>query len=129
MNSSTMMRGSISLYYLTRFFVIAPLQPISACFYKRGVAHVLGHAIMHRISTEHIEDEANAFAGELLVPERQFRRLLIGQKVTLEWLARQKAYWRTSMAFLLYRVGEVGAHTRHQTEMREGRQPRRFGRR
>ncbi len=81
-----------------------------------SLAHELGHAIMHRIPTDHIEDEANAFAGELLVPERQFRRLLIGQKVTLEWLARQKAYWRTSMAFLLYRVGAVDVLTRHQSE-------------
>jgi Zn-dependent peptidase ImmA (M78 family)/transcriptional regulator with XRE-family HTH domain len=81
-----------------------------------SLAHELGHAIMHRIPTDQIEDEANAFAGELLVPERLFRRLLIGQRVTLEWLARQKAYWRTSMAFLLYRAGAIGALTRHQSE-------------
>jgi Zn-dependent peptidase ImmA (M78 family) len=81
-----------------------------------SLAHELGHAIMHRIPTDDIEDEANAFAGELLLPERQFRRILVGQTVTLEWLARQKAYWRTSMAFLLYRAGAVGALTRHQSE-------------
>jgi Zn-dependent peptidase ImmA (M78 family) len=52
----------------------------------------------------------------LLVPEKLFRRLLIGQRITLEWLARQKAYWRTSMAFLLYRAGAIGALTRHQSE-------------
>jgi transcriptional regulator with XRE-family HTH domain len=43
-----------------------------------SLAHELGHTIMHRIPTDHIEDEANAFAGELLVPERLFRCLLIG---------------------------------------------------
>jgi Zn-dependent peptidase ImmA (M78 family)/transcriptional regulator with XRE-family HTH domain len=83
---------------------------------RLSLAHELGHVIMHRIPTDNIEDEANAFAGELLVPERQFRRLLIGQRITLEWLARQKAYWRTSMAFLLYRAGAVGALSRNQSE-------------
>ncbi len=81
-----------------------------------SLAHELGHAIMHRVPTDNIEDEANAFAGELLLPERQYRRLLVGQTITLEWLARQKAYWKTSMAFLLYRAGAVGAITRHQSE-------------
>lgn len=81
-----------------------------------SLAHELGHVIMHQIPTDQIEDEANAFAGELLVPERLFRRSLIGQKITLEWLARQKSYWRTSMAFLLYRASAIGALTRHQSE-------------
>lgn len=81
-----------------------------------SLAHELGHIIMHRVPTDDIEDEANAFAGELLVPERQFRRSVIGHRITLEWLARQKAYWRTSMAFLLYRAGALGLMTRHQSE-------------
>ena len=81
-----------------------------------SLAHELGHIIMHRVPTADIEDEANAFAGELLVPERVFWRSLIGHRVTLEWLAQQKAYWKTSMAFLLYRAGAIDAITRHQSE-------------
>jgi Zn-dependent peptidase ImmA (M78 family)/transcriptional regulator with XRE-family HTH domain len=81
-----------------------------------SLAHELGHTIMHSVPTDHIEDEANAFASELLVPEAQFRKALIGQKITLEWLARQKAYWRTSMAFLLFKAGQIDAITRHQSE-------------
>lgn len=96
-----------------------------AIFLKRGVpadrarfslAHELGHIIMHRVPTESIEDEANSFAGELLVPEKVFRRSLLGHRLTLEWLARQKAYWRVSMQFLLYRAGALDLVTRHQTE-------------
>ena len=83
---------------------------------RASLAHELGHIIMHRLPTDFIEDEANAFAAELLVPERQFRRSMIGQRITLEWLARQKAYWKTSMAFLLYRAGEIEGITRHQAE-------------
>jgi Zn-dependent peptidase ImmA (M78 family)/transcriptional regulator with XRE-family HTH domain len=81
-----------------------------------SLAHELGHTIMHSIPTDHIEDEANAFASELLVPESQFRKSIIGQKITLEWLARQKAYWKASMAFLLYKSTQIDALTRHQSE-------------
>jgi Zn-dependent peptidase ImmA (M78 family)/transcriptional regulator with XRE-family HTH domain len=83
---------------------------------RASLAHELGHIIMHRMPTDSIEDEANAFAAEFLIPERQYRRTIIGQRVTLEWLARQKAYWKASMGFLLYRAGAVDAITRHQSE-------------
>ncbi len=83
---------------------------------RASLAHELGHIIMHKLPTDFIEDEANAFAAEFLVPERFFRRSVIGQRLTLEWLARQKAFWKTSMAFLLYRAGEIEAITRHQSE-------------
>jgi Zn-dependent peptidase ImmA (M78 family)/transcriptional regulator with XRE-family HTH domain len=81
-----------------------------------SLAHELGHIIMHAVPTDTIEEEANAFAGELLVPEKQFRRGAIGQRVNLEWLARQKAYWKVSMALLLYRAGALDVLTRHQSE-------------
>jgi Zn-dependent peptidase ImmA (M78 family)/transcriptional regulator with XRE-family HTH domain len=81
-----------------------------------SLAHELGHVIMHRVPTDDMEDEANAFAAELLVPEKAFRRSLIGQKITLEWLARQKAYWRVSMAFLVFQAGVSNLITRHQSE-------------
>jgi Zn-dependent peptidase ImmA (M78 family) len=81
-----------------------------------SLAHELGHAIMHRIPTDHIEDEANAFASELLLPEKALQRALIGHRVSLELLARMKAYWRVSMASILYRMGQLGIITRHQSE-------------
>lgn len=84
---------------------------------RASLAHELGHVVMHRVSTDTMEDEANAFASELMVPERSYRRQFIGRNgISLEWLALQKAYWRMSMAFLLYRAGAVDAITRHQSE-------------
>jgi Zn-dependent peptidase ImmA (M78 family)/transcriptional regulator with XRE-family HTH domain len=83
---------------------------------RASLGHELGHIIMHKVPTDFIEDEANAFAAEFLVPERQFRRSIIGQRITLEWLARQKAYWKASMGFLLYHATEIEAITRHQSE-------------
>lgn len=81
-----------------------------------SLAHELGHIIMHTVPSDAIEEEANAFASEFLVPEKQFRRAAIGQRITLEWLARQKASWKVSMAFLLYNAGSHGVLTRHQSE-------------
>lgn len=84
---------------------------------RASLAHELGHVIMHRVPTDSIEDEANAFASEFMVPERQFRRQFAGRgHVTLDWLARQKAYWKMSMGFLLYQMGAREMVTRHQTE-------------
>lgn len=84
---------------------------------RASLAHELGHVIMHTIPTDTMEDEANAFASEFMVPERLFRRQFAGRSgVTLEWLARQKAYWKASMAFLLYRAGALEMVTRHQSE-------------
>ena len=84
---------------------------------RASLAHELGHVIMHRIPTDSIEDEANAFAAEFMVPEKSFRRQFLGRSgVTLEWLAQQKAYWKMSMAFLLYRLGALEIVSRHQTE-------------
>lgn len=84
---------------------------------RASLAHELGHVIMHRIPTESMEDEANAFAAELMVPERLFRRQFMGRAgISLEWLAGQKAYWKMSMAYLLYRAGVIDVITRHQSE-------------
>jgi len=84
---------------------------------RASLAHELGHVVMHRFPTETMEEEANAFAAQLMVPERQFRRQFIGRSgISLEWLALQKAYWKMSMAFLLYRAGAIDAITRHQSE-------------
>lgn len=81
-----------------------------------SLAHELGHVIMHRVPTDGMEEEANAFAGELLVPEKLLRRQLIGNRISLEFLARQKAYWRTSMAFILYRASALEMISRNQSE-------------
>ena len=48
-----------------------------------SLAHELGHIIMHRIPTDEMEDEANRFAGEFLVPEKLLTNQVIGNRVTL----------------------------------------------
>jgi Zn-dependent peptidase ImmA (M78 family)/transcriptional regulator with XRE-family HTH domain len=83
---------------------------------RHSLAHELGHVIMHRVPTDEMEDQASGFASELLVPEKQFRRHVIGNRITLEFLARQKMYWKVSMASLLYRAGHLGLINRNQSE-------------
>lgn len=81
-----------------------------------SLAHELGHIIMHRIPTDSIEDEANTFAAELLVPEKELRRDLIGGRITLERLARLKARWRVSMQFLLFQAKVIGCLSDNQSQ-------------
>ncbi|MCA8940866.1 MAG: ImmA/IrrE family metallo-endopeptidase, partial [Planctomycetes bacterium] len=82
---------------------------------RASLAHELGHIIMHRVPNEDMEDEANAFASEFMVPEKTYRRQFIGRVgISLEWLALQKRYWRMSMAFLLYQASATDSITRHQ---------------
>jgi Zn-dependent peptidase ImmA (M78 family)/transcriptional regulator with XRE-family HTH domain len=81
---------------------------------RASLAHEIGHVIMHRVPTDTIEDEAYTFGAELLLPERELRRELIGGRVTLERLARLKAKWRVSMQFILYQAGELDCIKPHQ---------------
>lgn len=81
-----------------------------------SLAHELGHVIMHRVPTDSIEEEANTFAAEFLVPEKELRRDLIGGRVTLERLAQLKAHWKVSMQFLLYQAAVGGVLNRNQSQ-------------
>ena len=66
------------------------------------LCHELGHLVMHDVPNPNMEDEANAFASEFLMPERDVAPHL--DRLTLERLAVLKPYWRVSMAALLMRA-------------------------
>jgi Zn-dependent peptidase ImmA (M78 family)/transcriptional regulator with XRE-family HTH domain len=83
---------------------------------RYSLAHELCHVIAHRVPTPTMEDEANTFAAELLVPEKELRRDLIGGRITLERLARLKARWHVSIQFLLYQAKDIGSLTEHQAQ-------------
>src|SRR5260370_38582809 len=74
---------------------------------RASLGHEIGHVIMHRVPTDTMEDEAYTFAAELLVPERELRRDMIGGRISLESLARLKAKWRISRQFLLHQAGRT----------------------
>jgi len=75
---------------------------------RYSLAHELGHIVMHRIPHDKIEDEANYFAGEFLLPENEIRAYL--SNISIESLANLKRYWKVSMQAILvhaYRLNKI----------------------
>jgi Zn-dependent peptidase ImmA (M78 family)/transcriptional regulator with XRE-family HTH domain len=70
------------------------------------LAHEIGHLVMHRAPHDQVEDEAWAFASELLMPETEIRTKFF--PATLESLAALKPQWGVSMQALLKRGEDLG---------------------
>jgi len=73
------------------------------------LTHEIGHIVMHEYMTEDMEREADEFAAEFLMPERDIKSQLYD--VSLVKLASLKPYWRVSMNALLKRAGDLGTVT------------------
>lgn len=81
------------------------------------LAHELGHLIMHYSFPEglkKIEDEADQFASEFLLPEDAMRREITAP-VTLTSLAELKPRWGVSIAALTMRAKELEIITERQS--------------
>ena len=76
------------------------------------LAHELAHVIMHRLPNPSMEDEANEFAAELLMPRREIKPSLYA--LTLAKLIDLKRYWKVSMAALIERAYQLKTITEHQ---------------
>lgn len=74
---------------------------------RLSLAHELGHLIMHAIPNPDIEDQANRFAAELLLPEYDVRSDLTD--LTIAKLAILKRYWKASMNAILKRAEDIRA--------------------
>jgi Zn-dependent peptidase ImmA (M78 family) len=83
---------------------------------RYSIAHELGHLVMHRASKgliKQLEDEANAYASELLVPYEAF--LALAQDgVSLTFLGDQKKLWGVSVQTLARRSRDMGELTERQ---------------
>lgn len=81
--------------------------------YRWTLAHELGHVVLHHhLSTApqgDVEQEADAFAGELLMPAADIRGYLYG--LTLPRLAQLKQVWRVSMRALVMRAKSMNRIT------------------
>lgn len=80
------------------------------------LAHEIGHIVMHTLHSEDQEREANEFASEFLMPEREIKPDL--RSLTMAKLGPLKQYWKASMAALIRRA--------HDLEQITDRQYRRF---
>lgn len=80
------------------------------------LAHEFGHMVMHEVPKSTMEEEANGFASEFLVPGQEIRPSF--SEVTLRTLATLKPYWKVSMAALLecaYQIGKISSNQRRWT--------------
>lgn len=76
-----------------------------------SLAHELGHLVMHIERTPHsietVEDEADMFASQFLMPESEISPFL--KELDLSILAQLKRRWRVSMRALIRKAKDVGA--------------------
>ena len=68
-------------------------------------AHELGHILMHKFPSPDAEKEANLFASELLMPEKDVTYDL--KNLSFYSLPNLKRKWKVSMAALIYRAKEL----------------------
>jgi Zn-dependent peptidase ImmA (M78 family)/DNA-binding XRE family transcriptional regulator len=79
------------------------------------LAHELAHLIMHREPHDEMETEADAFAGEFLVPKDEFSPQVSRlPRLQIRDLIPMKRYWKVSIQALIFRAYEAGAITEAQ---------------
>jgi len=67
------------------------------------LAHEIGHAVMHTNPTsEDVEDQANQFASEFLMPAQEISHQLSG--LTIEKAASLKQHWKVAMSAIIKRA-------------------------
>ncbi len=92
---------------LPPFFFVNQAIPKDRC--RFSLAHELAHVVMHDLANPDMERQANQFAAELLLPEREVRADL--SDLSLAKLALLKRYWKVSMSALLKRAEDLGTVT------------------
>ncbi|MGH2486743.1 MAG: ImmA/IrrE family metallo-endopeptidase [Ktedonobacterales bacterium] len=81
-----------------------------------SAAHELGHLVMHQVvhgTSKELEEEANTFAAEFLMPEDSIREEIV-PPVTLTELAALKMRWRVSIQALVARAYELNIISKRQ---------------
>lgn len=84
---------------------------------RHTLAHELGHMVLHTMSVksdEEMEDEADEFAGALLLPSEEIRAQL--RRFDLRQLANMKLYWKVSMASIAVRADRLKLITPYQSK-------------
>lgn len=99
----------------SRLRPVVVLNPVKRDYYRQrfDVAHELGHLVMHTDAEpggRAVEDQANRFAAEFLMPAAEIRDQLPTAMNAAAWrtLARLKEQWGASIQALLYRARRLG---------------------
>jgi Zn-dependent peptidase ImmA (M78 family)/DNA-binding XRE family transcriptional regulator len=77
--------------------------------YRFTIAHELGHILMHQKPSPDCEDEANEFASEFLMPEKDIKNEL--SNLSFYNLPRLKQLWKVSMSALIVRADRLNQIT------------------
>jgi Zn-dependent peptidase ImmA (M78 family)/transcriptional regulator with XRE-family HTH domain len=77
-----------------------------------SLAHELGHLVMHQYPTPDMEEQADRFAAEFLLPEREVAPQL--NRLTLPKLALLKQQWKVSMGCLIEQAYHIGNISKSQ---------------
>jgi Zn-dependent peptidase ImmA (M78 family)/transcriptional regulator with XRE-family HTH domain len=109
--------ASVDAYsFDSRLRPVVVLNPVKHDYYRQrfDVAHELGHLVMHTDAEpggRTVEDQANRFAAEFLMPAAEVGDELPKTVNAAAWqsLARCKERWGTSIQALLYRARRLGA--------------------
>jgi Zn-dependent peptidase ImmA (M78 family)/transcriptional regulator with XRE-family HTH domain len=98
---------------------VPPLPPlffmnarVGGARYRYTLTHEVGHVVMHRFANPDMEDQANRFAAEFLMPASEIQPHL--SYLNLGKIADLAAYWRVSMSAILQRAVDLGKVTAAQ---------------
>ncbi len=73
---------------------------------RYSLAHELGHIVMHRLPNPEMEDQANIFASEFLMPTSDVIRDFYN--MSMDKFMALKMHWRVSMQSLIMKAHRVG---------------------
>lgn len=101
--------------YLVRKPLIIIAGEASGDRMRFSLAHELGHLVLHQAvkETREMEDEANKFAAEFLLPEGMMRSEFI-RPVTLASITHLKPIWGVSLQALIHRASELNIISKSQ---------------
>jgi Zn-dependent peptidase ImmA (M78 family)/transcriptional regulator with XRE-family HTH domain len=113
---SPLQAASVDAYsFDSRLRPVVVLNPVKHDYYRQrfDVAHELGHLVMHTDAEpggRTVEDQANRFAAEFLMPAKPVRDQLPTVMNAAAWqtLARLKEHWGASIQAFLYRARRLG---------------------
>lgn len=98
---------------------VPPLPPlffmnarVGGARYRYTLTHEVGHVVMHRFANPEMEDQANRFAAEFLMPASEIQPHL--SYLNLGRIADLAAYWRVSMSAILQRAADLDKVTAAQ---------------
>lgn len=113
----------LSEWYNNKPYIFMSRDKDTNCRVRFGIAHELGHLLMHagNIPQEDLgkeavhkklEDEANRFAGAFLLPQDTFERDVF--KTSIDHFIQLKAKWKVSLSAMIYRCKTLNILSENQ---------------